>query len=134
MVKFILIKSPDEWATTKQACRDELVVYLFFSPIYIYIFVFFFSFLSFFPYNLHFSGIQKNKSEFIDISYLRDTKEREELRYFFLRVGFADESAGTYKLRPCPLGTSVDTLRGTPTCKNCSAGKFKRLRLHNSFQ
>ena len=36
MVKFILIKSPDEWATTKQACRDELVVYLFFSPIYIY--------------------------------------------------------------------------------------------------
>ena len=34
MVKFILIKSPEEWATTKQACRDELVVYLFFSPIY----------------------------------------------------------------------------------------------------
>lgn len=32
MVKFILIKSPDEWATTKQACRDELVVYL----LYIY--------------------------------------------------------------------------------------------------
>ena len=31
MVKFILIKSPDEWATTKQACRDELVVYLSFS-------------------------------------------------------------------------------------------------------
>ena len=30
MVKIILIKSPDEWATTKQACRDELVVYLFF--------------------------------------------------------------------------------------------------------
>ena len=24
MVKFIYIKSPDEWATTKQACRDEL--------------------------------------------------------------------------------------------------------------
>ena len=38
MVKFILIKSPDEWATTKQACRDELVVYLFFSSIYIYIY------------------------------------------------------------------------------------------------
>ena len=33
MVKFVLIKSPDEWATTKQACRDELVVYLcFFLP------------------------------------------------------------------------------------------------------
>ena len=31
MVKFIL-KFPDEWATTKQACRDELIVYL----LYIY--------------------------------------------------------------------------------------------------
>ena len=31
MTKFIQIKSPDEWATTKQACRDELVVYLFSS-------------------------------------------------------------------------------------------------------
>ena len=38
MVKFILIKSPDEWATTKQACRDELRVYLSFSSIYIYTF------------------------------------------------------------------------------------------------
>ena len=35
MVKFISIKSPDEWATTKQACRDELVVCLSFSYIYI---------------------------------------------------------------------------------------------------
>ena len=26
-----------EWATTKQACRDELVVYVFFSSVYIYI-------------------------------------------------------------------------------------------------
>ena len=45
MVKIILIKSPDEWATTKQVCRDELVVYLSFSShnIYIYIYTFFFS-------------------------------------------------------------------------------------------
>ena len=35
-----LIRGFDEWATTKQACRDELVVYLFFSPIYIYIYIF----------------------------------------------------------------------------------------------
>ena len=42
MIKIILIKSPDEWATTKQACRDELVFYLsFFSHIiYIYIYIF----------------------------------------------------------------------------------------------
>ena len=26
--------SPDKWATTKQACRDELVVYLSFSSIF----------------------------------------------------------------------------------------------------
>ena len=44
MVKIILIKSPDEWATTKQVCRDELVVYLSFSSqnIYIYIYILFF--------------------------------------------------------------------------------------------
>ena len=42
MVKNILIKSPDEWATTKQACRDESVVYLFLSStnIYIYIYIY----------------------------------------------------------------------------------------------
>ena len=31
MVKIILLKSPDEWATTKQVCRDELVVSFSFS-------------------------------------------------------------------------------------------------------
>ena len=30
-------KSPDEWATMKQVCRDELVVYLSFSSHNIYI-------------------------------------------------------------------------------------------------
>ena len=38
MVKIILIKSPDEWATTKQVCRDKLVVYLS-ATIYIYIYI-----------------------------------------------------------------------------------------------
>ena len=37
MVKIILIKFPDEWATTKQACGDELLVYLSFSSHNIYI-------------------------------------------------------------------------------------------------
>ena len=37
MVKIILIKSPDEWATMKQACRDKLVVCLSFPPHNIYI-------------------------------------------------------------------------------------------------
>ena len=39
---YIYISSPDEWATTKQACRDELAVYLFFfstiySSLYFYV-------------------------------------------------------------------------------------------------
>ena len=37
MVKIILFKFPDEWATTKQACGDELLVYLSFSSHNIYI-------------------------------------------------------------------------------------------------
>ena len=37
MVKIILIKSPDEWTTTKEAFRDELAVYLSFSSYNIYI-------------------------------------------------------------------------------------------------
>ena len=37
MVKIILIKSPDEWATTKQACRDKLaVLFVFLLPQYIH--------------------------------------------------------------------------------------------------
>ena len=40
MVKNILIKSPDEWATTKQACRDESVAYLFLSSTNIYIYIY----------------------------------------------------------------------------------------------
>ena len=88
--------------------------------IYIYIYIFFFSF----PYYLHFSGIKANEPEFIDFSDLRDTQEGVYLRYLFLRVGFADDSAGKYKLGPCPLGTFVDSSRTEPTCKNCSAGKL----------
>ena len=34
MVDFILIKSPDEWATAKQACSDQLVLYLFFFSVH----------------------------------------------------------------------------------------------------
>ena len=36
-------RSPDEWATTKQTCQDELVVYLSFSShnicMYVYIYI-----------------------------------------------------------------------------------------------
>lgn len=36
MVKFILIKSPNEWAAAKQDNRDELVVYFYSSTICVY--------------------------------------------------------------------------------------------------
>ena len=50
----IIIKSPDEWATTKQACRDELVVYVFFSSVYIYIYIYIIYILFYFIYLLIF--------------------------------------------------------------------------------
>ena len=39
---FWTIKTPDERATTKQACRDESIVSLFFSPIATYIALYFY--------------------------------------------------------------------------------------------
>ena len=53
-------KSPDEWATTKQVCRDELVVYLSFSShnIYIYIYIFFFHLHQFVNHRLWFKSVQ----------------------------------------------------------------------------
>ena len=40
MVKLFSLKSPDEWATTKQACRDTYVVTCFLpSTIHIYIYI-----------------------------------------------------------------------------------------------
>ena len=39
---FWTIKTPDERATTKQACRDESIISLFFSPIATYIALYFY--------------------------------------------------------------------------------------------
>ena len=87
---------------------------------YVYIYIFFS-----FPGYLLFSGIQENEPGFIDLSDLKKKGGEERfMRQAFLRVGFADDSAGNYKLRPCPLGTFVDSSRTNATCKNCSAGKL----------
>ena len=81
------------------------------------------------PFLLHFyfSGVQENKSEFIDISEL-ERFVRDHVRETFVRSGFADRFAddelGKYKLLPCPLGTFVDSSLTDPNCKNCSAGKL----------
>ena len=76
------------------------------------------------PFLLHFyfSGVQENKSEFVDISELYG-HVRDNVRETFVRSGFADRLA-EYKLRPCPLGTFVDSSLTDPNCKNCSAGKL----------
>ena len=55
MVKLFSLKSPDEWATTKQACRDTYVVTCFLpSTIRIYIYI----------YNLHELSCQEKVSRF----------------------------------------------------------------------
>ena len=73
--------------------------------------------------HFYFSGVQQSKSEVIDISDLR-WPEQYNVRRAFLRSGFADNRLGSYKLRPCPLGTFADSSLTDPICKNCSAGKL----------
>ena len=56
---FWTIKTPDERATTKQACRDESIVSLFFSPIATYIALY--SFVS---------STVKRKNQYTDFLYI----------------------------------------------------------------
>ena len=47
------------WATTKQACRDELVVYLFFfSYIYIYVYVYVYVYVYIYIYIYIYMSVQ----------------------------------------------------------------------------
>ena len=72
-----------------------------------------------------FSGVQENESEFIDISKLAIPNGAiRSIRETFVRSGFAENSFGYYKLRPCPLGTFADSFQTHPRCKNCPAGKL----------
>ena len=70
----------------------------------------------------HFSGVQEDESEFIDISNV-DLLVGDNVRKKFVRSGFADKRSDKNELRPCPLGTFVDSSLTDPHCKNCSAGK-----------
>ena len=73
--------------------------------------------------HFYFSGMQKSKSEAIDISNLSGG-ERYNVRLAFVRNGFAAARSESDKLRPCPLGTFADSSFTDPNCKNCSAGKL----------
>ena len=90
VVKIILIKSPDEWATTKQACRDELVVYLCFSShiiiiLYIYIQVIFHSLYVIVK-------LKKKKNSEVLIARGRRQMELSETFYFQHKIQFPDKS------------------------------------------
>mgnify|MGYP006964533627 CR=1 FL=1 len=76
-----------------------------------------------FLFYFYFSGVKENESEFIDISKL-GWPENQNVRKTFVRSGFADDSSGKYKLRPCLLGTFADISLTDPKCKKCSAGKL----------
>ena len=66
--------------------------------------------------------MQESESEFLDISSV-DFRVRDNVRKNFVRSGFADKRSDKNELRPCPLGTFVDSSLTDPQCKNCSAGK-----------
>ena len=85
-----------------------------------------------FLFYFYFSGVQESESEFIDISSV-EPYERDNVRKNFVRSGFAAKRSDKNKLRPCPLGTFVDSSLTDPHCKNCSAGKPLPLTLHKSF-
>ena len=91
------------------------------------IFSFFFCVFFFF-----FSGFGEDKSNYIDlsgigVSWWISGFVTKTLLEVFGRAGFANSALGTYKLRPCPLGTFVNTSANDPSdynCLKCPAGKF----------
>ena len=75
-----------------------------------------------FLFYFYFSGVQESESEIIDVSSV-DRNVRGIVRKNFVRSGFADKLSDKNELRPCPLGSFVDSSLTDPQCKNCSAGK-----------
>ena len=63
MVKIILIKSPDEWETTKQTCRDELVVYLSFSSHNIYKYMYVCIYIQLFQFTLSDQSLKPTRQD-----------------------------------------------------------------------
>ena len=85
----------------------------------------------FFFFFFGFSGFGKDESNYIDLSGIRDPWNlwpiQETLLGVFGRAGFANSALGTYKLRPCSLGTFVNSSASDPrdyNCLQCPAGKF----------
>ena len=51
---------------------------------------------------------------------------RDQILAAFKQSGFAKESVGLYKLRPCESGTYVNASAEIFKCIECPAGKFVR--------
>ena len=78
-----------------------------------------------------FSGSGDDDSNYIDLSGISDWWPslviKKSLLEVFGRAGFANSALGKYKLRPCRLGTFVNTSASDPSdynCLQCPAGKF----------
>ena len=72
---------------------------------------------------LHFSGVHRGSSEYVDISDLKFLEVKSFVRESFVQSGFAVKALDG-KLGPCPLGTFVDSSRADPSCQHCPAGKL----------
>ena len=97
---------------------------------------------------MNFRGVEKDDSEFIDISAdyfyvqrrLKDfgwpshvveavaSAFKEMLSKVFLQAGFAKYyNESDLKLLPCPPGTFVNIADTRPRCKDCPAGKLAQI-------
>ena len=77
--------------------------------------------------NLNFRGVEKDDSEFIDISEAWPW-EQQWLRSVLSKDGFANYyNKSRSKLLPCPRGTFVNISDTRPTCKDCPAGKLTQI-------
>ena len=73
---------------------------------------------------LNFRGVEKDDSEFIDISF-GGYWARTSLRKAFYQAGFAKHYRNSdLKLLPCPLGTFVNISNTGSRCIHCPAGKL----------
>ena len=74
---------------------------------------------------LTFRGVEKDDSEFIDISFGWYSVETS-LRKAFYQAGFAKHYGNSdLRLLPCPLGTFVNISNTSSRCINCPAGKLR---------
>ena len=77
---------------------------------------------------LFFSGFGENESNYIDLSGILDGNlHKINLLEVLGRAGFANSALGKDKLRPCSLGTFVNSSPSDPSgynCLQCPAGKF----------